>query len=206
MVVLGLVTPRIASADSSPRTHDGFYLRLGLGAGTSLSKGTVQGTDEDVSIKGTAIATEIALGGTPTPGLAVGFGIFNATILSPTYEYQGLDLDGGLAQLAEYGVFVDYYPDPHGGLHFQAAPGLAVGAAQEGDCDNPCIGSDYSGTGFGVMLGAGYEGWVADEWSIGGLLRLTYASMTLEPDSAFAADFEGTRLLFPALLVTATFH
>ena len=40
-------------------------------------------------------------------------------------------------------------------------------------------GDDYSGTALGFVAGLGYEGWVGEQWSVGGLARVSYISGTM---------------------------
>ena len=61
--------------DETVHFHDGFYFRFGLGLGflniTSKPDEDVPG-DPELKTTGTGGAVEIALGGTPTPGLVIG--------------------------------------------------------------------------------------------------------------------------------------
>jgi hypothetical protein len=91
------------------------------------------------------------------------------------------------------GAFADYYVDPHGGLHFQPFVGWGgLDASSDGNSG----GSDP--TGLVLALGAGYDWWVADEWSIGVMGRIAYAPLSLN-DVSFTT-------IAPAVLATFTYH
>ncbi|HEV8551311.1 MAG TPA: hypothetical protein VGQ57_19820, partial [Polyangiaceae bacterium] len=64
------------------------------------------------------------------------------------------------------GGFVDGFPMPNEGLHLGGLLGLAGASAKQS-------GSKYTGFGPGMAAWLGYDGWVADEWSMGGLLKLS---------------------------------
>jgi len=55
-----------------------------------------------------------------------------------------------------------------------------------------------------MTLGGGYEWWVGEQWGIGVLGRLTYASLTWTSDSNTIETRHG--VVVPAVLFTATYH
>ena len=59
-------------------------------------------------------------------------------------------------------------------------------------------------TGLGFGAGAGYEFWIGEEWSLGGLLRAQYLILNTEFDSSDTTIKYGT--LSPALLATISHH
>jgi hypothetical protein len=62
------LSPRAAAAE--PRTHDGFYLRLGVGPGYAL--GTLASDAGSGDSTGVNVSTQLAIGWTVRPGLVVG--------------------------------------------------------------------------------------------------------------------------------------
>ena len=54
----------------------------------------------------------------------------------------------------------------------------------------------------GIVLGAGYEWWVEDQWSLGVLGRVQYAHLSWSG----AGTEETDSVLAPGLLMSATFH
>ena len=79
------------------------------------------------------------------------------------------------------------------GLHFQPFFGWG---AQEIAFKGDVSGSDP--TGMVLALGAGYDFWVGNEWSIGPMFRLAYAPMGI--------DDTDVTTISPALLATFTYH
>lgn len=182
---------------AAPRTHDGWYLRLGVGPG--LSTGSAKNEGVSVDVRGMHVGTEIALGKTIAPGLVIGGGEFSMVVLAPKYSVPGGDVTAGTHHTGGIGPFVDYYLDPHGGLHVQGAlllSGMKVDA--KGDAKGGF------GMGFGAMAGAGWETWVADQWSVGGVLRLAYYRDSVKADGS---DVKSTVSFFaPTVLFVGTYH
>jgi hypothetical protein len=147
---------------SGAYTHDGFYLRFGLGAGY----GAIWSAMDDGArgnVNGGAFALSLRLGGTPGDGLVVGGGI----------EIVGIALDtipsapaGATrhwrSEQAIFGPFVDWYPRRHGPWHVGALAGLS-GAIQAHD--NPDL--NWSTTTFGGALFGGYDAWIGPETCVG---------------------------------------
>jgi hypothetical protein len=183
--------------------HDGFYLRLGLGAGYLVSRGTGE-NDVEAGVSGVTIPVEFALGGTPARGLVVGGGAWGVHI--PSAEYTAGRGDFVKSERADYGAismigpFMDGYVNPKQGFHVQGAACLTLVAPGQSDT---IITSDFAGAGFGGMFGFGYEGWVGEQWGMGVLARAQYLSVTLEDEDGNKIDYNA---FAPSLLLTATLH
>jgi opacity protein-like surface antigen len=196
-----LSAPAVAAADDTPHLHDGFYLRLALGAGylsdsASLKFGSVS---QDYTLSGSGLALDILLGGTPAPGLVIGGGFQSASFGSPTLKSGDLSIDvSNRIVYSTIGPFVDYYPNPADGLHFQGFIGFATLSAQ----DNNGRTSSKNPTGFGASVGVGYEWFVSNSWSIGILGRVQYGSLKVSDSGVEETD----KVLLPALLATFTYH
>jgi len=179
---------------SEPETHDGFFFQGVIGGGylsTSGGDGAY-----DLKISGPAVAGGLLFGGTIAPGLVIGGGTANSIALGPTFEVNGNEADSDVdvsLNLSTIGPFVTFYPDPHGGfsLHAMIAYGT-VSITIDGDetDDNP--------TGVALTGGAGYDFWVAPEWSLGLMGRFTYAPLKYE-DETYTT-------LAPSLLFSFTYH
>ncbi len=137
--------------------------------------------------------TSLLLGGTVGP-VVIGGGFITDYVASPSISQGGQSVPWQDVSLYLYsmGVFADFYPDPHGGLHFQPYVGWGgLQASYRGYTGN-------SATGMVLALGGGYDWWVGDEWSIGVMGRLTYAPLSLD-------DVSYTTIA-PALLASFTYH
>jgi hypothetical protein len=196
------------------REHDGFYLRLGVGAGggsfagTINSPGTALTDGAGVDGKGVTIPVELAIGGTIAPGLVIGGGSFGALMPAPSARMKNygreMESSAGTMILSSIGPFVDYYFAPNQGFHAQAGIAFAVVAASKSPDDGALMRQNYSGTGWSTMLGVGYDTWVSEQWSCGVLGRIQYGAASLDADQGTSgADL---RFLFPTLLATFTYH
>lgn len=178
------------SRKAGRRLHDGFYLRVGGGIGVgNFSASTEpfqfyvqdQGIDRvdqfDGSASGFAYGTQIAVGGALRPGaiLALAFHTLSlpqATMSRPVAEFSSYEYK--ISQAAGVGPSFAFYPDPEGGLHFSGGPSVVGIIVGQGD---PTLGARARGhtvLGWGFNLGAGYDWWVGEEWSLGLQARLDY--------------------------------
>lgn len=145
------------------RMHDGFYARANLGlvtAGTFVSTDRAQHPNYDV--EGGGLAVDLLIGGSPSVGLATG-----GAVSIQSFGHGG---DTGPSGLTLLGVFVDGFPQPNGGFHLGGMLGLA--GVQTTRKDNR---DEFEGGGLGLAAWVGHGFWVGDEWSLGGLLRLSGA-------------------------------
>jgi hypothetical protein len=179
---------------ADPRMHDGFYMNLSTGLGYLSTSASVPG--QDVTFAGVTIPSVFLLGGTPVKGLVIGGGLLTDYSLSPKYKVNGTEVPttSSVSQyLVGFGPFVEFYPNPAEGLHFHGMVGFG---ALETSVNGNAGGSDP--TGFLVALGAGYDFWVGDQWSIGVLGRFAYAPLSLN-GLAYTS-------IAPAVLATFTYH
>lgn len=173
------------------------------------------------------MAIEIGAGGTVAPGLVIGGIIHAYTSEEPSSSdaVQGgapLRNDGrnfafGQTSLSGLGVLADWYIDPSKGWHVQGSlglSGLSMRASRSKYVD-PVTGDEvpdvpaHEASGFNVTVGGGYEFWIADQWSLGPLLRVTYASLRGERrNDATDTDerWSHRAWAFPTLLLAATLH
>jgi hypothetical protein len=140
------------------RTHDGFFLRFGMGAMSGSRALTLEG-GETTTTRRSGVAIDILLGGTPWRGVVVGGGVLELGI-------------SGRTPLIGYSAFVQYYPDPTAGFHVQ---GLAAVALATG---TPSL------TGPLGAAGVGYDGWIGRQTSLGVFARLGYAAVSGKASTA----------------------
>lgn len=206
-----LLTPALAW--SAPRTHDGFYLRASLGFGSlSVTRdGSVSGQGSGAglnagqsTIDGPTGTSELSIGGSLSPGLALyGMGL-RALMPDATVEYDG----GETALPAGYGLWLlgiglDWFPDPKGGFH--AGGGLALAAAG-GRAPDGSPFENIGGAGGAVTLAVGYDFWIADEWSLGINARLVGASAHGETTERGLTAKEDDSVRFFGLYVGVLYH
>jgi hypothetical protein len=180
------------------RTHDGFYLRLGLGLGSlSLDVDPSDGTLDATSASASAVAFDLLIGGTPGRGLAIGGALLVSAGSAAGVDVGGVETNENAALTTGIiGAFVDGFPDPHGGLHIGGTVGLASASLErDGSTD------DFRGGGVGLAGWVGYAAWLGPEWSLGGMLRF-YGAVTRDPTGDGFAGRSG------GLVITASglFH
>ncbi len=176
--------------------HEGFYLRGNLGIG-SLSNRFDDGspTNKDLKGNGFAFSFDLLAGGSPAPGFTVGGALISSAAFSSSFERDGQKADRD-ASLGMLGVFVDGFPKATGGFHLGGAFGLAQVKIEKQMGD---LGKDTLG-GFGGAAWIGQDFWVADEWSMGGLLRFAGALTSASQNNVeTSASTFSTSLMFTTL-------
>lgn len=184
--------------NSRPFLHDGFYLRLGLGPGFLHMDGKVDPGNGEYSVQGGGMSLDVMVGGTPTPGLVVGGASWFTQTRDPDFDVAGVRSSSEIeANLALLGAFIDGYPDPSGGFHVGGVLGFAVATVRTDD--TAVVGGDH---GFGLGAFLGYDAWIAEQWTLGGVLRFSAAGMRNSEDDL--DETLGAANL--ALLFTAVYH
>jgi hypothetical protein len=93
----------------------------------------------------------------------------NAVVTDSSGNVVFADSSGSGAAMVAVGPFVDWFPDNRGGAHLGAMLGFGAVAM-------PTDGSDSSDAGIGVSAWAGYDFWIANQWSLGAEARAAYAT------------------------------
>jgi hypothetical protein len=199
LATAALVLPaHTARASGAPRTHDGVFFKGGIASGPlwtrydatantpSHQRGTATGHD---------FVLDIALGGTPLPGLVVA-----ATGVGHNHveaHWGNASVTQGWDSVSNswmmFGPLVRYYPDPHGGFHADAVVALAFHRVTSerkvtevpllcpllfptcADIKVRVTEVREQTTGLGGALGAGYDFWIGRQWSLGLTLRVDFA-------------------------------
>jgi hypothetical protein len=178
-------------------SHDGFYLRLGLGLGLG---GALVSSDSksigDYSFGGGGGALDVWVGGTPSPGFAMGAALSALGVNSAKRRVDGHSISGDVnGSTGVLGYFVDVFPDPGAGLHFGGALGLASGNAEV-----KRSGKKFAGAGLGLEAFGGYDFWVGPDWSLGGFARFMGSVTRDKQDSvSYEASVGAFTLSFTAL-------
>lgn len=196
-----LALPHAALAES--RTHDGFFFQASLGFGPGWISEELKSESLDLSeefdFSGVTGMFELKAGGTPAPGFVLGGALTGHSVVNPTMEYQGQELETedtsiGVSQIS---LFANWYPQPSNGFYVHGSVGYGAASVTVDD-----VTRDTNTSGIVLGVGAGYDFWIADEWSLGPQLRLTYAHLTGEEDGVEGTD----NFISPTLSFTATFH
>jgi hypothetical protein len=187
---------------SSQPKRTGWYFRGALGLG--VRRIGASDTGWEASIVGAGVSGELTAGITVLPGFVVGGGLFFDWTSSPTISIErgGSEFDTKLesANLTMLGAMADFYPSPErDGWHVQGALTLAVLDVSRGDgaAFGEPIGAETA-SGFGLLAGGGYEWPINDEWALGVIGRVTFASVSI--DSITYGAFT------PSVLATVTWY
>jgi hypothetical protein len=168
-----------SSTAAGARTHDGFHLRIALGFGgvkDALTADLPVFGKLEGSASGGSIAGHLGIAGEVAEGLFLGGALMSETVTSPEIEFEGSPVtDVEVGSLSMLGVMIDWYPDPHGGFHFGGVlAGASISTTDESG--DTTAADDRPAGGAGVLM-LGYDFWIGDEWSLGGLLRFTGAHL-----------------------------
>jgi hypothetical protein len=163
--------PVSSSAGTGYQEHDGFYLRLTLGAGYGHMKNTYTGTD--MAFKGPAGTLGLALGGAVSPNLIVYGELYGMGLNKPTFAVNGheSEMDGGVSA-GGIGAGLAYYVQPIN-LYFSGTFLLESFTRKYNKTDTT-LDSD---SGVGGMLSVGKEWWVSDNWGLGVAAQFHMASI-----------------------------
>ncbi len=160
---------RSGESDSGIRNHDGFYMRLSLGVGRTYT--SLGGEGQSTSMRGGVTPLDFAFGWSTGPvilGLSLGFNFVTNAKVSTAEGYEKSNYRYGYTF---FGGFLDYYPNPRGGLHFGTALGMAIIAANPEERYEEAEGSP---PGIALSASTGYDIWISDEWSLGATVRCLY--------------------------------
>jgi len=207
-VLLGVVTvstkaraqgyppPASAYGTSPAETHDGLYLRMGLGVGYLQTSASFAGSD--LKLSGTAFGLDFALGGAVTPNLVI-FGEFAfLSVDSPTVTYGGAsgDANGASFDHIGFGPGIAYYIEP---ANVYLSGALIFGKLQTHESGSNTV-TGQTDMGLGANLMVGKEWWVSPQWGLGAALQLMLAS------NKDGADNTTYSTVGAALAFSATFN
>jgi hypothetical protein len=170
--------------DPEVENHDGFYLRFGIEVGVqAVNINFDEALYRDLNLSGVASGIQILLGGTPFEGGSIGVYLGNLVLrservrlltqttgtTSPDEEFT-VTVDTGL-----FGMFIDYFPDPRGNLHFGGvlsllSHNLRLDSTLTRD-EQDEIPKESAGLGLSAWAGQGL--WISENWSIDGSVQLT---------------------------------
>ena len=181
--------------------HTMFVLSgsLGFGPGWANEELKSGSAEQTLSLSGVTGTFELLLGGSPTPGFVIGGGVTAHSVVNPTLKVDGQEFETedtslGITQIS---VFSNWYPQPTSGLYLHGAVGYAAASVTVEDTTR-----DAGTSGIVLGVGAGYDFWIAKEWSLGPQFRLTYAHLTGGEDGVDISE----NFISPTIAFSATFH
>ena len=176
--------------------HDGFYMRLSMGAAYLNANYNVGG--QDASYSGGGMAMAFAFGGSVTPNLVI-YGEFMGTVaMDPKFERGETSQNTGFdVNLFGIGPGVAYYLEPMN-MYFSGTLAFSqVTASTSNNSDSSNNTADLTEMGIGASFMVGEEWWVSHDWGLGiaGMLHLASMKMKTTDSTMTATAFS---LLFSA--------
>lgn len=203
-----LQPPGPRKPDLTSRFHDSFYLRMSMGIGylgahqtfepppAVIGSSTPALPSSELGVSGWTTSFDIAAGGTPIPGFVVGGAFIFNSAAEPTVSLGDTSVTSNYSFVFWMpAMFIDIFPDPKRGFHFGAIGGIAAV-----DWERTGPGSDATGVGGGAFVG--YDAWVGNQWSLGGLVRALGAGVN-DGDANGKTKFGVGSI---AVLATALYH
>ena len=161
-------------AQESPPAHTGTQIRVGIGGGRFHDDMEVSFFgDTEGKAEGASVAFQLSVGLAVSEGFFLGGGVFTDTVTDPEITFEGSssqsDVKTGTLVLA--GFYANYFFSDSWHA-FGTVGGANIRTKDEaGDVD------EDSASGAGVVIGGGYDAWVADDWMLGGAARVTAAGL-----------------------------
>lgn len=179
----------IARADE-PRLHDGFMARAAIGIG-GLGVNEQSSVRPQTGVSGSGLAGELQIGGNVTRHLVLAGALSGLTLLRPTLRAP----DGTTSRLNQtqhlflLAPMVDIFPDPTRGFH--VAIGFGGALLRSHDAEDSLANRERR-RGIGGSLWLGHEWFIAQQWSMGALVRASigrlWAVDRFNGDEAAGAD------------------
>lgn len=198
--------------DPGARRHDGFFLRMAAGPSYTYLNVSENDQDPTYSLSGFGGALDISIGGSLMPGLILAGSLNAGWVNEPkltakadaSVAGEGTQTDKQLSVFM-LSLLADFYPRPEQGFHFGGAFGFGGSELQDRRTNRTSV---VQPGGVAASLHAGYEWWIADEWSIGVMGRLTYVYLSDSVmDSAFGTTYKQTQSgVLPTLTASFTFN
>ena len=204
LVLFAVVT--MATAESYPYTHDGFFMNIALGLGGQgfdlKGSGMVKGYKMNVKgdADGGSFEIDWKFGGRILP-----FTILHATFLEvgglgdlrlkAEYRGQSATIKNGEV-MCLYGVGATYYIYPYNFFVSGSLGSVKFGFSDEDDG----VVKSASEFGFGFQLAAGKEWWISENWGLGASVAITYGSVDEDDE-----DLEMSALAI-SFMISATFN
>jgi hypothetical protein len=153
-------------------------------------------TPSELGVGGPTTSFDIVLGGTPVNGVVIaGAFIFNSAP-SPNVHVGDVDATSDSDMVFWLpSLYIDIFPNPSAGFHLGGIGGIAIV-----DWGRSGAGSSASGVGGGAFVG--YDGWVGNQWALGGLVR-AIGAVASDNDYDGRAKYTVANI---ALMATALYH
>ncbi len=193
-----VITTSSASAQEAVR-HHGFQFRYAGGIGYLIDDETSLGAKDGV-VEGLTIENSLYFGGFVARGFAIGGAVEDHYLHRPQLSVAGRSISADPSShlnLASVGPYLDFYPDPKGGLHLTVNGGVAVLRLMSDSVD-------ISSNGMNLGGGVGYD-WRArssSDWNVGLLAKLSYSNV----DFTVGRNTSNESVLVKSLMFSVSYH
>jgi hypothetical protein len=145
-------------------THDGFFLRLGLGVGYARTSISVDG--DKLTYVGASIPFNLAIGAAIRPNLILFGEVISHGMSSPDKKYAGETKNANSTNLSIQGIGpgVAYYFMP---INIYVSGSILLHKVNYDDDNDNYDATDLSTFGFAGNLMVGKEWWVSRDWGLG---------------------------------------
>jgi hypothetical protein len=198
-------TPTVTKAPSAraaagKRSHDGFFLRLSLGAVYLHESWNPAGGSPGAVYGGGGTSFEVSIGKSVRPGLIVG-GLWQlVAVTDPNESYLGTtyvvaETDRFVEVIAG---FVDDYPNPRRGFHLGGSAGLLAAS----NLDRGYGVFLTTSLGAALAVRCGYDVFFSSRWSVGALAQLQGYRYSTTETNVSSVSYG----LLPTLALAFTFN
>ena len=176
--------------------HDGFYLRFGATFGYVFVDADMD-DEQDVESVGLGGSLDFAMGGSLSDGFVMAFALHMVAVPSPATSVDGDEIRAAHSSFYQVtGLRLDFYPDPSRGLHGAVTFGFGSADIQ---LDSEAFDNETSAAGVGLVFTAGYDFWIAKQWSIGLSAQVMYIHSSED-------NFGKHNVLVPMAVLSALYH
>ena len=186
-----------AGDDDAKHKHDGFYLRLTTGIGSTTSIEKVEG--DELGISGVSTNITMGIGYAVVENLILNLDIFGSIVTDPTVEVNGEEIGEADAELtvSNTGIGATYYIMPTN-VYFAGSIARASGKIESK------WGKTESEAGYGINIVIGKEWWVSDNWGIGVAGQLFHT--VLSDENVITGEVYDLKTTSLGILFSATFN
>lgn len=188
--------PSLESDGDDTHSLDGFYMRVGVGAGGFFDRFESRDAEHivDGHARGGAGAFDLVMGGSLGRGVMLGGMLLLDFVGEPETELEGLEIRRNI-DIGSYmmlGPYLEWYPEQARSWRIQLG---ALAARMTIETDEGTF-ADHDPIGGALLVAGGREWWVADHWTLGITCRFTHAVLQ--------DDQQRHKVTTVALMMTAT--
>ncbi len=183
------------TAGAEDHVHDGFFLNLGLGIGTTSMDFEIDDYSEySGNMSGTSTLLDIRIGGCPIENLAISFDMSGITMDDPKVDTDNFSGTAkGSYNISAVGLGGTWFMED-----WNAYAGGSFFFFGQENLENDAVSGKVDGSLKGIALRVGKEWWVSDNWGLGAQLQYNRTNFVADVDIEETDDYSTIGLLFSA--------